>query len=1034
MPFCRITSLIAAALLGSSALSAQTFKEWDDPKINEVNRLPMHANFFPYENRAKAEAADKSESTNFLSLDGNWKFNWVPTRAQRPVDFYRTDFNDSSWDIMQVPGNWEMHGYGDPVYLNAGYAWRNDFKGVPPELPLDKNHVGSYRRVISIPDSWNGKQVIAHFGSVTSCIYLWVNGKFSGYSEDSKLEPEFDITPYIKKGDNLIAFQVSRWCDGTYLEDQDFFRLSGVSRENYLYTRDKAASINDIRVIPDLVNDYADGILDITLDTKGRPDVTLSLVDPSGLEVVSVTVPDASTRAKVRLDVKTPAKWSAECPALYGLYATVSKRGKTIEVIPVNVGFRKVEIQGNQVLVNGQPILFKGVDRHEIDPDGGYVVSADRMLQDIRIMKEHNINAVRTSHYPDDPRWYDLCDRYGIYLVAEANVESHGRGYGEHTLAKDPDFALAHLERNRRNVARNFNHPSVLIWSMGNEAGDGPNFTAAHNMIKEMDPSRPVQYERAGTGHNSDIYCPMYTHPDHCAKYCEDPTNTKPLILCEYAHAMGNSGGGFKEYWELIRKYPCFQGGFIWDFVDQGLRSTGRNGKMIYAYGGDYNPFDASDENFCDNGLLNPDREPNPHMHEVKYFQQSIWVSPVDMAKGIFELYNENFFIDLSNVEMEWTVLTDGRAVAHGFTDDINVAPQHRRTVTIPIDVSSLDASKENLLNLIFRLRKADGLLPAGYDVASEQITLTPWTASPLTLSDAGNTPEVHADNINALVVKGDNFKIQFDRHSGLLSLYDLDGHHILEEGMSMTPNFWRAPTDNDMAGSHHKNARKWLNPVRELKTFDFATEGKNVVVNTSFNLTELKSRLDIRYTISPAGEILVNMSLDAPEGCEKQMMTRFGVVLPMPAAMDRSHYYGRGPVENYVDRNQSTFIGEYAQRAAEQAYQYIRPQETGTKSDIRRWSQTDIGGFGLTVTSDAPFFASATHYTVESLDEGIRKNNLHFQEIDPVDYTVLCIDGAHMGVGGITGWGGNALPMPKYRVPFVDRTFSFLLSPARRQ
>lgn len=1026
-------SIVIVAAMASLSLSAQTFKEWDDPRVNAVNRLPMHSSYFSYENREKAEQGDKTASSNFLSLDGNWKFNWVENRDQRPTDFFRTDFNDSSWGTMPVPGNWEMNGYGDPIYVNVGYAWRNDFESNPPAIPTDKNHVGSYRRTIDIPADWKGKQVIAHFGSVTSCIYLWVNGKFVGYSEDSKLEPEFDITPYIHPGENQIAFQVARWCDGTYLEDQDFFRLSGVSRESYLYARDRAASISDIRVVPDLTNDYTDGSLAITLDTKGRPDIALSLVDPQGKEVASTTIRNAAAKALVTLDVTNPEKWSAENPALYRLYATVSKGGKTIEVIPVNVGFRKIEIKNKQVLVNGQPVLFKGVDRHELDPDGGYVVSLDRMIQDIKIMKEHNINAVRTCHYPDDPRWYDLCDQYGIYLVAEANVESHGRGYDKTTLAKDPNYALAHLERNQRNVARNFNHPSVIFWSLGNEAGDGPNFTDAYNMIKEMDTSRPVQYERAGMGHNTDIFCPMYYHPDLCVQYCENPENTKPLIQCEYAHAMGNSGGGFKEYWELIRKYPNYQGGFIWDFVDQGLRSIGSNGKMIYAYGGDFNPFDASDSNFCDNGLISPDRVPNPHMHEVKYFQQSIWATPVDLSKGQIEIYNENFFVDLSNVELDWTVLSDGKAVAHGVVADVNVAPQQRRIITLPIDVASLNPEVENLLNLSFRLTKARPLLPAGYDVATEQIVINPWKATPLTLSESGNAPVIRDNNSTWITVTGDNFEVRFNRYSGLLGYFNLNGHDMIEQGKDLTPNFWRAPTDNDMGAGYQNTNRKWLNPTRELTSLKATADGKNVIVTSSFNMPTLDSRLDIDYTISPAGQILVSMNLDAPEDKKDEMMTRFGMVLPMPADMDRSNFYGRGPIENYIDRKLSTFIGEYSQTADEQAYPYIRPQETGTKSDIRRWSQTNRGGFGLTITSDAPFFASATHYTIESLDEGPDKRNLHFQEVDPVDYTVVTIDGAHMGVGGVTSWGGWSLPLEQYRVKFIDRSFNFLLSPARR-
>ncbi|MDE6490889.1 MAG: DUF4981 domain-containing protein, partial [Muribaculaceae bacterium] len=621
---------------------------------------------------------------------------------------------------------------------------REDFKNNPPQVPVTDNHVGSYRRTVTIPDSWNGKQIIAHFGSVTSNMYLWVNGKFVGYSEDSKLEPEFDITPYLHKGDNQIAFQVFRWCDGSYFEDQDFWRLCGVARDSYLYARDKNVRLNDIRVTPDLDATYTDGTLDIALDIKGNATVDLALLDAEGRQVAEAATKGAG-RKNVTIDVKNPAKWSAELPNLYTLVATVSQGGKTIEVIPVNVGFRKVEIKNSQVLVNGQPVLFKGADRHELDPDGGYIVSRDRMLQDIRIMKENNLNAVRTCHYPDDPFWYDLCDKYGIYVVAEANLESHGMGYREKSLAKFPEFELPHLERNERNVARNFNHPSVIIWSLGNEAGDGVNFKAAYDLVKSMDKSRPVQYERAIKGDNTDIFCPMYYTQAECEEYAKstDPADRKPLIQCEYAHAMGNSGGGFKEYWDVIRKYPKYQGGFIWDFVDQGLRGKGINGSMIYTYGGDFNPYDASDNNFCDNGLISPDRVLNPHMYETAYVYQDIWATPVDLAKGKISVYNENFFRDLSNYTLHWTLSTDGHQVQTGTIDRINAAPQKSVEITLPYDLSTIDPSRETMLDIEFRTRAANQLVAAGHVAAKAQLPITSPALPSLAIANAvaANTP-----------------------------------------------------------------------------------------------------------------------------------------------------------------------------------------------------------------------------------------------------------------------------------------------------
>ena len=681
---------------------AQTFQEWRNPEINAVNRAPMHTNYFAFENADAAKKANKKQSTNYMTLNGTWKFNWVKDADSRPTDFWKTGFNDKGWDDLQVPAVWELNGYGDPIYVNVGYAWRNQFQNNPPEVPTENNHVGSYRREIVVPASWNGKDIIAHFGSVTSNMYLWVNGRYVGYSEDSKLEAEFDLTPYLKPGQkNLIAFQVFRWCDGSYLEDQDFFRYSGVGRDCYLYARNKKR-IQDIRVTPDLDAAYQNGSLAINLDLKGSGKVDLELVDAQGKQVATAT---ANKSGLVTMNVENPKKWSAETPYLYTLRA--SMQGSN-EVIPVKVGFRKIELKGDQILVNGKAVLFKGADRHEMDPDGGYVVSPERMLQDIQIMKQFNLNAVRTCHYPDDNLWYDLCDQYGIYVVAEANIESHGMGYGEKTLAKNPSYKKAHLERNQRNVQRGFNHPSIIFWSLGNEAGDGPNFEQCYQWIKAEDPSRACQYEQARQKDHTDIFCPMYYGYEGMEKYGQRTDATKPLIQCEYAHAMGNSQGGFKEYWDLIRKYPNLQGGFIWDFVDQSCRWKGKDGVMIYAYGGDFNRFDASDNNFCDNGLISPDRVPNPHMYEVGYFYQNIWTTPADLSKGEVNVFNENFFRDLSAYYMEWQVLKDGKIIRTGRVDDLKVAPQE--TAKITLNIGKTCTCKEWLLNVSYKLKNREGL------------------------------------------------------------------------------------------------------------------------------------------------------------------------------------------------------------------------------------------------------------------------------------------------------------------------------------
>lgn len=634
----------------------------------------------------------------------------------------------------------KLHGYGSPIYVNAGYAWYNQFHSNPPQVPMENNHVGSYRREIMVPEHWKGKDIIAHFGSVTSNMYLWVNGKFVGYSEDSKLEAEFNLTPYLKYGEkNLIAFQVFRWCDGTYLEDQDFFRYSGVGRDCYLYARTKKR-IEDIRITADLDTEYQNGSLVITSNVIGANKINLTLEDASGKEIATL---QAKANTTINIPIDNPHKWTAETPYLYTLFASLEN---SKEIIPIKVGFRKIELKNGQVLVNGQPVLFKGVNRHEMDPDNGYIVSPERMLQDIQIMKQFNINAVRTCHYPDNNLWYELCDKYGIYVVAEANIESHGMGYGKETLAKREDYRKAHMERNQRNVQRSFNHPSIIFWSLGNEAGYGPNFEAAYDWIKKEDSSRPVQYEQARKDGKTDIFCPMYYGYDHCKTYCEDSNFQKPLIQCEYAHAMGNSMGGFKEYWDLVRKYPKYQGGFIWDFVDQSIRWTGKNGKMIYAYGGDFNKYDGSDLNFCNNGLINPDRIPNPHMYEVGYFYQNIWTELVD-TNGKISIHNENFFSDLSDYYLEWQVLKDGETLRNGREEKISVAPQQKCHMSLPI--GEIDRNAEWLLNIAYKLKQKTGLLPAGHAVAKQQLVLNPYKSPSMETGESDKKQLGHPSTIH---------------------------------------------------------------------------------------------------------------------------------------------------------------------------------------------------------------------------------------------------------------------------------------------
>lgn len=732
------------------------------------------------------------------------------------------------------------------------------------------------------------------------------------------------------------------------------------------------------------------------------------------------------------MEVTSPNKWTAETPYLYTLRATLKEGNKVLEVIPVKVGFRKVELKNAQVLVNGQPILIKGANRHEMDPDGGYVVSRERMIQDIQIMKMFNLNAVRTCHYPDNNLWYELCDQYGLYVVAEANIESHGMGYGKNTLAKREDYKKAHLERNQRNVQRCFNHPSVIIWSLGNEAGYGPNFEVAYDWVKAEDPNRAVQYERAGTKGKTDIYCPMYADYQWCENYSKDDKYQKPLIQCEYAHAMGNSQGGFKEYWDLVRKYPKFQGGFIWDFVDQSVRWTGKNGKMIYAYGGDFNRFDASDINFCNNGLISPDRIPNPHAYEVRHFYQNIWTTPANLKNGEINIFNEYFFRDLSAYYLEWEMLKDGKSVRCGRIDNLNVQPQ--QTAKVKLNLGETDAKAEWLLNISYKLKNNEDLLPAGYTVAKEQLTLNPYKTPSMQLGNCelSNTetvaPEVQDNDRYYLIVSNDAFRVEFNRTNGYLTKYQIKGLDMIKEGAILKPNFWRAPTDNDFGAHIHRKYVAWKNPEIRLKSLKQRTENKQVIVETAYEMPGVSAKLNLTYVINNEGAIKVTQKMTTDKKAKVSNMFRFGMQMQMPRSFETIEYYGRGPIENYIDRNHCTDLGIYRQSVTEQFYSYIRPQENGTKTDIRWWRMINKAGNGIEVVATSPFSASALHYTIESLDEGWSKQQGHSPEVEEADLTNLCIDKIQAGLGCVNSWGSIALP--EYQVPYQDYEFTFILSP----
>ncbi|MDD7065763.1 MAG: glycoside hydrolase family 2 TIM barrel-domain containing protein [Sodaliphilus pleomorphus] len=1004
-------------------------------QVNSLNRLPDHASFFAFNNFAMALDGDKERSADYLSLAGMWKFNWVADADQRPLDFYKENLDVSSWATMPVPGLWELNGYGAPCYVNIGYAWMGHFDNNPPQVPVKDNHVGSYRRVIDIPASWSGKQVIAHFGSVTSNIYLYVNGKFAGYSEDSKAAAEFDITRLLKPGRNLISFQVFRWCDGSYSEDQDFWRFSGVARECYLFARQYDA-ITDVRISSTLAHDYRDGVLDVAVAMQGTCNLEAWLLDSAGNIVAQNTNSQVSNgRASFRMTVDNPCKWSAESPYLYTLVLAPTAPGgdhKPYSYVSQQVGFRRVEIKDGQLMVNGKRIMIKGVNRHEMDPDGGYVVSPERMEQDIAIMKRLNINAVRTCHYPDDPRWYDLCDRYGIYVCAEANQESHGLGYDDDSKAKTPMMAKPIMERNQHNVKVNFNHPSVIMWSLGNETGWSQNFNAAYDWIRSQDAQRPIQYERAvyEPSGKTDIVCPMYWSQAACERYARSTSaeNSRPLIQCEYSHAMGNSCGGFKEYWELVRKYPKFQGGFIWDFVDQAIHWKDSVGRNILAYGGDFNSYDPSDNNFNCNGIVNPDRGLNPEAHEVGYFYQNIWVKPIDLQHGIVEVKNENAFRNLDNYELVYNFVVDGVASPPVRLATLHVAPQEQTQVQLPGYSMPDTSAHEVFLNVKFQLKTAEPLLAAGHVAAHQQFKVGGRyvAASPAPASGKLRLKRT----AESIVIKGESVEVTFAKKANwMLTKYN----DYLGNGGVLRPNFWRAVTDNDMGAGLPKRCGVWRATTMTLKHIDARRDrGKRVATVTAcYDMPQVKAVLTLTYVIHSNAVLDVTQSLEARgDSTRVPEMLNYGMMMQLPAQYDQVRYYGRGPVENYVDRCESQHVGLYHTSVDAMFYPYIRPQETGTHTGIRYFKVLSPGGGLGVVPRGSLMQASALHYDLDELDEGLEKHQRHPSQLAKSQYTVLLFELAQAGVGGIDSWSQNAEALPQYRVGYGSKVFRFSLRP----
>ncbi|ETN95340.1 glycoside hydrolase family 2 TIM barrel-domain containing protein [Zhouia amylolytica] len=1006
----------------------------ENPDVVAINKLPPRASFFAYESLQQAEENESSRSTRFLSLNGTWKFNWSRSPELRPKDFYKSNYSTLGWDDIEVPSNWEVEGYGIPIYTNTEYPF-NTTNPNPPDIPDGYNPVGSYKRSFNIPDNWNGEEIIMHFGAVKSAFYIWINGEKVGYSQGSKLPAEFDITEYINTGENTVALEVYRWSDGSYLECQDFWRFSGIERDVYVYARPKMF-VNDFTIHAGLTNNYRDGLFNIEVllenhnDKRQKGALGIELFK-SGTKIYSEEKTYKSESGETiaisfEKELKDVAAWSAETPELYELKIIHrNQKGNIKEAIIRKIGFRTSEIKNGRFLLNGKAILFKGVNRHEHDPVKGHVISREDMLKDIRLFKEYNINAVRTCHYPNDPYWYELCDEYGIYVIDEANIESHGMGYNlTRTLANNPKWLKAHMERTERMIERDKNHPSIVIWSLGNEAGNGYNFYNTYLLAKEMDATRPVQYERAGLEWNTDLYVPMYATPKWVKEYAEDPQYERSLVQCEYAHAMGNSMGGFKEYWDLYEKYEKLQGGFIWDFVDQGLKTV-KNGKEIYAYGGDFGPEGTpSSNNFLNNGLVQPDRKPNPHIYEVKHIQQNVKFYEQDLNNGLIKIKNWYFFRNLENYQLNWEVIADGEIVEKGSLNDINVTPQQTKTFKIPFS-SDFKSGQEYFLNLSAVLKSDESLLSQGHEVAYQQFLLEEGTILKPSESDAAVTYTTKKEGI--VEVSGDNFVLNFNKNKGRLVSYIYNGSVIIKDGPEV--NFWRAPIDNDYGARTQNKFKEW----KDAGSSSEVSFNIKRITNSQISIEIIKDIFngDASYTqtfvINGDGVLEVINDFKKVKGTHSNMF-KFGNEIVLPETYTNISWYGKGPFESYPDRQHAAKVGLYNSSIEDQYFPYIRPQETGNKLDVR-WVELSGGKTTkIKIIGNSLLNVSALHYTKEDLDSGDKKTQKHAGELTARKDVYLNVDGYLQGLGSINSWG--ALPLEKYRLPYASYHYSYWIVP----
>ena len=1007
--------------------------DWENQHVFQINREEPRAWFIPFANQDEVDRDNIWSSSLIQSLNGVWQFHLAQNPSERPFYFYKNDFDTRDWNKIKVPANWEREGFEYPIYTNVKYPHEK----TPPTIQKHYNPVGSYKRTFTIPSDWNEKDIFLHFGAVGSATNVWINEQKVGYFEDSKTPSEFNITKFLKTGDNTLAVEVFKWSDASYLEDQDFWRLAGITRDVFLMARNKQ-HIRDFRVDASLADDYTTGTFKFeaeVVNSNSQKDYILSAdLNHNGVTIHSFSSEIENGKVSFNVEIPNVLAWSAEIPNLYDLQLTLKdEKGNTVEVLRQDVGFRKIEITNGTLLVNGKYIYLKGVNLHEHHDVTGHVMDEETMLKDILLMKSNNINAVRTSHYPQPERWYDLCNQYGLYLVDEANIESHGMHYGKESLAKDSSWMAAHMFRTENMYHRDKNQPSVIIWSLGNEAGNGVNFEATYDYLKEIDSSRPVQYERAGQGRNTDVYCPMYAGLGHMEKYAKN-NPMKPLIQCEYAHAMGNSVGNFKDYWDLIESYKSLQGGFIWDWVDQGLLTKNEKGEEFWAYGGDFGPKDVpSDGNFCNNGIVDPDRGIKPTLFEVKKVYQCLKFYPLNLKKGTISIQNKYTFLNTDLFNFTWEIKGNGKTVKTGKIVNLNLKPNQKSNFKFDTNFKK-EPGVEYFISIRALLKNKDGLVAAETELASEQFKL-PFFIPVANLSQ--KLPVLsHETSDTNLNVKGESFSLSFDLKNGVMSTYKSEEKELLKAGL--IPNFWRAPIDNDFGNDLPNRAIIWKEAgknriVRDTKVI--SVDKSQLKVIFSFDLVDLdKNKIGnyiSTYLVKGNGEVDVDNSFTMAKG-KLAEIPRMGMNMEMPREFDQMSWYGRGPHESYCDRKTSAFVDLYSGAVADQYFAYLRPQENGNKTDVRWMRITNKEGFGFEFKGKQLLEVSAHHNKIEDFISPERTDgrqvdgkpvlNRHTVDVKPQDLTSVNIDFKQMGVGGDNSWGART--HDEYRLR--EKTYSY--------